>query len=66
LGHDKLDVFALETTIINLLIIVVILFRLFVLDCLALTIVMCMIMSSMITPGGLCGCKLLRSSCLGL
>jgi hypothetical protein len=66
LGHDKFDVFALETTIINLFIIVVILFRLLVLDCLALTILMYMIMSSMITPGGLCSCKLLRCCCLGL
>jgi hypothetical protein len=62
LSHDELDVFALETTVIDFLVVVIILFGLLRLDLLALAVLVRMIVPCVITASSFRSSELLGGS----
>ena len=62
LSHDELDVFALETTVIDLLVVVIVLFGLLRLDLLALAVLVRMIVPCVITASSFRSSELLGRS----
>ena len=62
LSHDKLDVFAFETTVIDFLVVIIVLFGLLRLDLLALAVLVRMIVPCVITASSFRSSELLGRS----